>query len=110
MTDYEYTVPPTEPSQSEDSAKKPFEQFVEHQKRALDEANKAIDALIPPGFKEHGAEAQREFVKGFKVLVDAAAKELDKTSKDLERKMRESQENSDRRSSTGPTKVKVQVE
>ena len=86
----------------------PFDQFVLHQRKALEETGKALDALVPPGFKEHGAEAGREFAKGFKVLVDAAITELERMSKEMERRQQES--GNDRPSSTGPTKVKVQVE
>ena len=90
----------------EETARTPVDAFVFHQRRALEETGKALDALVPPGFKEHGAEAGREFVKGFKVLVDAAITELEKMSKEMEK----NREESDRPSTTGPNKVKVQVE
>ena len=61
---------------------------------------------MPPGFKEHGAEAGREFVKGFRVLVDAAITELEKMSKEMEK----NRTDDDHPSTTGPNKVKVQVE
>ncbi len=99
-------VPRLEAPDDEPRARNVFDTFLNHQKRAADEASKALDALIPPGFKEHGAEAGREFVKGFKVLVDAAINELEKVSKEIEKRSDES----DRPSTTGPTKVKVQVE
>ena len=91
----------------EESARTPVDAFVFHQKRALEETGKALDALVPPGFKEHGAEAGREFVKGFKVLVDAAITELEKMSKEMEQ---DKAEGADRPSTTGPGKVKVQVD
>jgi hypothetical protein len=90
----------------EETSRTPVDAFVFHQKRALEETGKALDALVPPGFKEHGAEAGREFVKGFKVLVDAAITELEKMSKEMDKARTES----DRPSTTGPNKVKVQVE
>ncbi|MCC6614700.1 MAG: hypothetical protein IT320_14570 [Anaerolineae bacterium] len=87
-----------------------FTRFAEHQRKAMEEAGKAIDALFPPGFKEHGGEARREFVKGFKVLVDSAINELEKASREID-KNRKSQESSDRpQSTTGKTKVKVQID
>jgi hypothetical protein len=86
----------------------PFEQFVEHQKQAVDEATKALDALLPTAFKEHGKEAGRHFVKGFQVLVDAAITELEKANKEWEEKR--AQGGNDRPSTTGPSKVKVQVD
>ena len=91
----------------EEAARTPVDTFLLHQKRALEETGKALDALVPPGFKEHGAEAGREFVKGFKVLVDAAITELEKMSKEMDKAKAEG---GDRPSSTGPNKVKVQVE
>jgi hypothetical protein len=96
-----------ETEQPEEELKNPLESFIHHQRRALEETGKALDSLVPPGFKEHGAEAGREFAKGFKVLVDAAITELEKMSKEMEKN---APEDGDRPSSTGPHKVKVQVE
>lgn len=84
----------------------PFEEFVTHQRRAVEEMGKALEALLPEGFREHGAEASKEFTKGFKVLVDAAIGELEKVSKKVE----EEAGDSSKSSTTGKTKVKVQVE
>ena len=56
-------------------------------------------------FRDHGSEASREFAKGLKVLVDAAINELEKVSKKVEEEAEER-----RASTTGKTKVKVQVE
>jgi hypothetical protein len=83
----------------------PFEEFVTHQRRAVEEMGKALEALLPEGFREHGAEASKEFAKGFKVLVDAAIGELEKVSKKVEEEA-----DSGKSSTTGKTKVKVQVE
>ncbi|MDX2139547.1 MAG: hypothetical protein SF123_15790 [Chloroflexota bacterium] len=88
--------------------------FAEHQRKAVEEAGKAIDALFPPGFKEHGTEARREFVKGFKVLVDTAISEMEKASREIEkaRNQTPSDETGSEPppSTTGRTKVKVQVD
>jgi hypothetical protein len=85
--------------------KTPIEEFLTHQRRAVEEMGKALEALLPEGFREHGSEASKEFAKGFKVLVDAAINELEKVSKKVE-------EEAERKpgSTTGKTKVKVQVE
>ncbi len=88
-----------------EETKTPVEEFFNHQKRAVEEMSKALEALLPEGFREHGAEASREFAKGFKVLVDAAITELEKVSKKVEEEAE-----SARPSTTGRTKVKVQVE
>ena len=99
----EQETPKTESATEE--PKTPFDEFVHHQRRALEETGKAIEALLPEGFREHGSEASREFAKGLKVLVDAAINELEKVSKKVEEEAEEK-----RASTTGKTKVKVQVE
>src|SRR5688500_14285762 len=58
----------------------PMERFFYHQRRALEETAKALESLLPPGFKEHATEASREFAKGFRILVDATIDELKKVS------------------------------
>lgn len=93
----------------------PMERFFFHQRRALEETGKALEALLPPGFREHGAEASREFAKGFRVLVDAAIDELKRVSeKDEEAPAKPKNEDEDddenRPSSTGKGKVKIDVD
>lgn len=91
----------------------PFNEFIRHQQRAVDEAGKAFDSLLPPGFKEHGQEACREFTSGMKVLFDAALDGLQQASKEFDKTMnraRSGEESGDRPSTTGATKVKVQVD
>ena len=85
-------------------------EFLGHQKRAAEEAVKAVDSLIPPGFKEHGSEAGREFVKSFKVLVDATIDGLEKASREMGKAADRAAADADRATGTGPAKVKVQVE
>ena len=101
MAKKETQIPETESEET----KTPIDEFLEHQKRAVEEMSKALEALLPEGFREHGAEASREFTKGFKVLVDAAISELEKVSKKVEEEAEDK-----RTSTTGRTKVKVQVE
>lgn len=88
----------------------PLEQFVQHQRRALEETGKAIETFLPPGFKEHSSEAGRHFVQGFKILVDAAIQEMEKASKEIDERRRQQGDSSDRPATTGRTKVKVEVE
>lgn len=112
MSDFDQTTE----TPVDDSSEKPFDRFVRHQRKAIEETGKALDALVPPGFKEHSGEARREFVKGMKVLVDAALSEMEKASRDFEknfnrpRPAESAADDADRPSSTGATKVKVQVE
>lgn len=98
----------------------PLRVFLEHQKRALEETGKALDALLPEGFKKHGKEARREFLRGVTVLVDAAVVELEKASKEADRVFKRMQQRPSeepvappapqRPSTTGAQKVKVEVE
>jgi hypothetical protein len=112
MTDNNFNENPTEAA---DSKNDPFGAFLHHQKRALEESAKAIDALLPEGFKEHSKEAGREFTKGFKVLVDAAIEGLEKAGEEMDKNFKRStstasDEGDDRPASTGRGKVKVQVD
>lgn len=90
----------------EENPRNTFEAFLYHQRRALEETGKALEALLPEGFRTHSAEATREFTKGFRVLVDAALEEIKKTSE----QQQASKSDDDDTSTTGKTKVKVQVD
>ncbi len=92
----------------EQEERTPFEDFVYHQRRALEETGKALEALIPEGFRSHGSTASKEFSEGFRVLVDAAMKELKKAREKTEEE--EAKKDDDSPATTGKTKVKVQVE
>jgi hypothetical protein len=104
-----------------------MERFFYHQRRALEETAKALEALLPPGFKEHATEASREFAKGFRVLVDATIDELKKVSeKDEDDEKPKNDETAEPKAeivieteevdglpkpkTTGKTKVKVKVD
>ncbi len=91
----------------------PMGAFLYHQRRAVEEALKAVDALLPDGFKEHGKESSNEFVTGFRVLGEAIADTLEKAGKELDKNLRKAQnkdDDNDQPSTTGPTKVKVKVD
>jgi uncharacterized protein with von Willebrand factor type A (vWA) domain len=91
----------------ESDPRTPFEEFLYHQRRALEETSRALEALLPEGFRVHSNEATKEFTKGFRVLFDAALDEIKKASQKLED---DGDAGNDNRSNTGPTKVKVQVD
>lgn len=96
------------PEMNEEESRTAFEEFLYHQRRALEETGKALEALLPEGFRTHGSNASKEFTKGFRVLVDAAMDELKQASN----KAKEAAEadDDDSPSTTGKTKVKVQVD
>jgi hypothetical protein len=99
------TGPETEPNES--GSHSPFETFLDHQKRALEETGKALESLLPPDFVSHAKEAQKEFVSGFKVLADSMIDELEKVAKKTEARV---SPDDDAPSTTGSTKVKVEVD
>ncbi len=99
----------TMPEESPDN-RTPLEEFLHHQRRALEETGKALEALLPEGFRVHSKNASQEFTKGFKVLVDAAMEELKQASKKDEQADDEAGEDTTPASTTGKTKVKVQVD
>ena len=61
----------TDEQNTQDQSGKPLGDFMKHQKRALDEAGKALEALLPPEFREHGKAAVNESVEGFRVLLNS---------------------------------------
>ena len=105
--------PPQTETGTPDPKQDPLGAFVHHQKRAFEESVKAVDALLPEGFKDHSREAGREFIKGMKVLVDATIDGLEKASKEFDKNFKRattSSDGEDRPSTTGTGKVKVQVD
>lgn len=54
-----------------EAVEKPLNTFVEHQRNAFNEASKALDSLIPEGFKEHSKAAAEEAVDGYRTLFNS---------------------------------------
>lgn len=94
----------------EENPTSPVESFIYHQRRALEHTSKALEALLPEGFREHGATASKEFIKSFQVLVDAAIGEIEKATTRVQEVDDEKNNDDDKPSTTGKTKVKVEVE
>ncbi|QPC82175.1 hypothetical protein G4Y79_21205 [Phototrophicus methaneseepsis] len=116
MSEHENDLP-VESNIQEDDLTSPMERFFYHQRRALEETGKALEALLPPGFREHSGEASREFTKGFRILVDAAIDELKKVSEKEDPSAEaaltdglEEEEDDDRPASTGKGKVKIDID
>ncbi|NWF71257.1 MAG: hypothetical protein HXY40_19420 [Chloroflexi bacterium] len=53
-----------------------FGLFVDHQKKAIEEAGKAVSALIPESAKEHGEKALKEMMEGYRKLINNALDEV----------------------------------
>src|SRR5690349_17562418 len=47
-----------------------LEEFIEHQRKAFDEAREAVLSLIPQGVRTHSENAIRESVEGYHKLVN----------------------------------------
>lgn len=98
----------TPQDQTENVKRNPIlDDFIAHQRKAIEETGKALDALIPEGFREHGKVARDEFVAGWKVVIDAAIDSLEKVAKTTED---DADDQPPSGSSTGNTKVKIQVD
>jgi hypothetical protein len=114
MTDYE-NIPGTETEEPELTAEAVIKGFVNHQVNAVREAVKAVDALLPDGFKQHANASVQETVKSYRVLLDAGLEVLNRAGKGMDealKKAKESvqEEGDERQSNTGTTKVRVEVE
>lgn len=107
---------------SEEKLETTMERFFYHQRRAMEESGKALEALLPPDFRNHAGEASREFAKGFRVLIDDAIDELKKVSERDDEDANEvtaevvvedidtDDDDDEPPTSTGKTKVKVKVD
>lgn len=49
----------------------PFDEFIDHQRKAAMEAGKALESLIPEGFRDHGEIAVKEAVEGYRRLFNS---------------------------------------
>lgn len=48
-----------------------FDEFIDHQRKAVTEAGKALESLIPEGFREHGEAAVKEAIEGYRRLFNS---------------------------------------
>lgn len=62
-----------------EAVERPFEAFVDHQRKAFVEASKAFGSLLPKELREHGQSAVREMVEGYRTLFNATLDDLIKT-------------------------------
>ena len=115
--------PESQTPEEGEAGKTPLEQFIFHQRRGLEEFGKAMESLLPPGFREHTQAAGNEFASGFRVLIDAAIDEIKKASEmedpDAQRAAEQeeraranlsSDEDDDAAAGTGSGKIKVEVD
>ncbi len=89
------------------SESSPIRDFVTHQRKAVEEAGKAFEALIPPDFRIHSRAAREEWLLSFKVLIEGAASMVDHEINRMQSS--KSSSSSSGPSTTGKSKVKVEV-
>jgi hypothetical protein len=53
-----------------------FDDFVEHEKKALQEFGKAFASLLPEGLREHGDAAVKEMLEGYRRLFNATLDDI----------------------------------
>ncbi|MBZ0284260.1 MAG: hypothetical protein K8L97_26205 [Anaerolineae bacterium] len=56
-----------------------FDEFFDHEKKAVQEFGKAFMALLPEGVREHGENAIQEMVEGYRRLFNATLDDIAKT-------------------------------
>ncbi len=98
---------PETPESEAKSESSPLNEFMTHQRKAADEAMKAMGALLPPEFRSHGKTAREEFLLSFKVLIEGAAAVVDRELKHSQE--RKGSDSGSGPSTTGKSKVKVEV-
>jgi len=99
MTDQE--TPQVEEQPLRQEGESVVDAFLRYQRAALQEGREAIDALIPEGFKAHSREARRAFLMSLKVVAESLAEKFEQAA--------ESVEGEPPASTTGKTKVRVEV-
>ncbi|HLY27284.1 MAG TPA: hypothetical protein VKQ72_13140 [Aggregatilineales bacterium] len=95
-------------AKGEGSAEKesPLAGFIDHQRKAYQEAAQALSAFLPPDVKTHGRAARDEYVKSFKVLIEGMAKVV---NQEMNRAKSSSSTGDTGPTTTGKSKVKVDV-
>lgn len=53
-----------------------LDEFMAHQRRALEETGKALRALIPKAVETHGKAAYKEAVEGYRMLVNSVVDDV----------------------------------
>lgn len=67
---------------SEEEKETVFEVFMNHQRKAAEEAGKALEGLVPSAVRDHGSAAFKEMVEGYRQLFNSA---LDKVVDRIEK-------------------------
>jgi hypothetical protein len=85
-----------------------FEAFIDHQRQAFEEAQKALEALIPPDARSHGQAAFNHSIEGIRVLVNGILDEFQSQFGAEDKPEGEKSEKAEAKT-TGRSKVKVNL-
>ncbi len=80
-----------------------FQEFVHHQRTAIEELGKAVESLFPKEFRSHTKNAGQAFIDSFRALFEAA-------KEDFEHMMKRREEEGEDKPAESSTKVKVEIE
>jgi hypothetical protein len=112
----ESSIPPQDVPTPEPETKQPLTAFVEHQVNAAHETLEALRGLLPPEFRTHARAARHEFLLSFKVLLEGVTEKVEQemararqAAADAGKKSDKSDDDDDKPSTTGKSKVKVEV-
>ncbi|TVR23824.1 MAG: hypothetical protein EA396_02535 [Anaerolineaceae bacterium] len=72
----------TEEEMTEEEQATVFKIFMDHQRKAAEEAGKALEGLVPTAVRDHGSAAFKEMVEGYRQLFNSA---LDKVVDRIEK-------------------------
>ena len=109
------TPPPQDAPKSEPAITQPFTAFVEHQLNAAQETIEALRGLLPLEFRTHAHAARREFLMSFQVLLEGVTERVDeemaraRQAKAESTKKSDNDDDDDKPSTTGKSKVKIDV-
>lgn len=103
------------PKSENDAPQTPLGGFFFYQRKAAEAALKALGALIPPETRQYSKEAREQYLKSFKVLIDGARATVEREMNRARGQSaegeadRKSDESASRPSTTGKSKIKVEV-
>jgi len=111
----ESNPPPQDAPKSEPESQSPFSAFVEHQFNAAHETLEALRGLLPLEFRTHARAARHEFLLSFQLLLESVSQRIDeemaraRQAKEEAAKKSDSDGGDDKPSTTGKSKVKIDV-
>lgn len=72
---------------AEDRFDAAFDSFIDHQKKAAEEAGKAIESMIPQAVREHGSAAIKEMIEGYRGLFNSIMDEVNSKVDDVKQRI-----------------------